>query len=135
MEQKFSALGINLEDFDAVGEMLFPPVVTIDDFYRPKVGKTYHVQVLLPDERRFLLDEALNHLQGVPSGSVTGEIVEFIVDGAPVVDLGNWSNYYHAIKRGSCIVRDEDRTLSLRSSPAHEHTQAERKIEQKSTFE
>lgn len=100
-EAKFTSQGINLEEWDAVAEMHFPPIITIDDYYRPKVGKTYHVNVILPDERRFLFDESLKHLQGLPAGSVTGEVVELIVDGVPTVDVGDWMQLYEKLERGT----------------------------------
>lgn len=80
--------------------MYFPPVITIDDYYRPKVGKSYHVNVILPDEKRFLLDEALKHLQGLPGGSVTGEVVELIIDGVPALDFEEWKSVYDEIESG-----------------------------------
>lgn len=104
VEAEFTAQGINLDDWDAVAEMYFPPVITIDDYYRPKVGKTYHINVILPDERRFLFDEALKHLQGLPVGSVTGEVVELIVDGVPTVDVEESTRLYEAIERGTSVA-------------------------------
>jgi hypothetical protein len=74
--------------------MVFPPVVTIDDYYSVKTGKAYHLAVILPDERRFLLDEALKILQGVQPGAVVGERVEFIVDGKVMVDVGEWQGVF-----------------------------------------
>jgi hypothetical protein len=100
LEAKYKHLGINLEDWDAVAEMVFPPVVTIDDYYRPKVGKKYHLEVILPDEKRFLLDEALKHLQGVEPGAVDGERVELIVDGKAVVSVGEWQEVFDGIEAG-----------------------------------
>ena len=79
--------------------MIFPPIVTIDDYYRAKTGKAYHLAVILPDERRFLLDEALKILQGVEPGAVVGDRVEFIIDRRAIVDVGNWQaifDGYHA---------------------------------------
>jgi hypothetical protein len=71
--------------------MVFPAVVTLDDYYRPKIGKKYHLEVISPDEKRFLLDEALKHLQGVEPGAVDGDRVELIVDGRAVVSVvGEW---------------------------------------------
>jgi hypothetical protein len=83
-----------LEDWDAVGEMVFPPIVTIDDYYRAKTGKSYHLAVILPDEKRFLLDEALKTLQGVEPGAVIGDRVELIVGGKANVDIGRWQRVF-----------------------------------------
>jgi len=90
MERKYTAAGIKIEDYDAAAEMAFPPVVTIDDIYRAKVGKEYHVHVLIPDEKRFLVSEALEHIKFVEPGAVEGERIEFIVDGKPLVEYAEW---------------------------------------------
>lgn len=79
--------------------MVFPPIVTIDDYYRAKTGKAYHLAVILPDEKRFLLDDALKILRSVESGAVTGDRVELIVDGKAAVNVGKWQEVfdeYHA---------------------------------------
>jgi hypothetical protein len=81
--------------------MVFPPIVTIDDYYRAKTGKAYHLAVILPDERRFLLDEALKSLQGVEPGAVVGDRVELIIDGKAVVDVGEWQGVFDAFDAGS----------------------------------
>lgn len=98
LETKYTALGVNLQDWDAVAEMVFPPIVTIEDYYRAKVGKAYHFSVITPDERRFLLDEALKHLQGVEPGAVDGERVELIVEGRSMVDVEEWQRLYDKIE-------------------------------------
>lgn len=77
--------------------MVFPPVVTIEDYYRAKVGKAYHISVITPDERRFLLDEALKHLQGVEPGAIDGERVEFIVEDRSTVDVEEWQRLYEKV--------------------------------------
>jgi hypothetical protein len=81
--------------------MVFPPIVTIDDYYRAKTGKAYHLAVILPDERRFLLDEALEILQGVEPGAVVGDRVELIIDGKAVVDIGEWQGVFDGFESGS----------------------------------
>lgn len=50
--------------------------------------------VILPDEKRFLLDEALKIFQSVEPGAVTGDRVELIVDGKAVVDFGEWQEVF-----------------------------------------
>lgn len=74
--------------------MVFPPIVTIDDYYRAKTGKAYHLAVILPDEKRFLLDDALKILRSVEPGAVTGYRVELIVDGKAVVNVGKWQGVF-----------------------------------------
>ena len=101
LEAKYKALGIELEDWDAVAEMVFPPIVTLDDYYRAKTGKAYHLAVILPDEKRFLLDEALKILHSVEPGAVTGDRVELVVDGKAVVDVGEWQRVFNEYDRGS----------------------------------
>jgi hypothetical protein len=81
--------------------MVFPPIITIDDYYRAKTGKAYHLAVILPDERRFLLDEALKSLQGVEPGAVDGDRVELIVDGRAVVDVGEWQSVFDRFDAGT----------------------------------
>lgn len=87
-----------MENWDAVAEMVFPPLVTLEDYYRPKVGKAYHFDVISPDEKRFLLDEALKHLQGVEPGAVEGDRVELIVEGKSMVDVGEWQRVFDETK-------------------------------------
>jgi hypothetical protein len=80
--------------------MVFPPIVTIDDYYRAKTGKAYHLAVILPDERRFLLDDALKILQGVEPGAVVGDRIELIIDGRAVVDVGEWQGVFDGFDAG-----------------------------------
>jgi hypothetical protein len=101
LESRYKALGIELDDWDAVAEMVFPPVVTIDDYYRAKTGKAYHLAVILPDERRFLLDEALKSLQGVEPGAVVGDRVKLIVDGRAAVNVGKWQGVFDKFHAGT----------------------------------
>jgi hypothetical protein len=56
----------------------------------PKFEGKYYETVILPDELRFLISEAKEHLQVVDAGSVVGDRVEFIVDGKPIVDFEEW---------------------------------------------
>ena len=79
--------------------MVFPAIVTIEDYYRPKVSKKYHLEVIMPDEKRFLLDEALKHLQGIEPGAVDGDRVELIVDGKAVVGVGEWQRVFDGVER------------------------------------
>jgi len=107
LETKYKALGIELEDWDAVAEMVFPPIVTVDDYYRAKTGKAYHLAVILPDEKRFLLDDALKILQSVEPGAVTGDRVELIVDGKATVDVGKWQKVFNGYDAGP-VKQDKD---------------------------
>ena len=78
--------------------MVFPAIVTLDDYYRSKVGKKYRLEVISPDEKRFLLDEALKHLQGVEPGAVDGDRVEVIVNGKAVVSVGEWQGFFDGVE-------------------------------------
>jgi len=77
--------------------MVFPPILNLDDYYRAKVGKSYHLEVINPDEERFLLSTAFEHMSGAEPGSMVGERVEFIVEGKAVVEYGEarkvWEEY------------------------------------------
>jgi hypothetical protein len=57
--------------------------------------------VILTDEKRFLLDEALKILQSVEPGAVTGDRIELIVDGKAVVDVGKWQKVFDEYNTGS----------------------------------
>lgn len=57
--------------------------------------------MILPDEKRFLLDEALKILQSVEPGAVTGDRIELIVDGKAVVDVGKWQKVFDEYNTGS----------------------------------
>jgi hypothetical protein len=56
--------------------------------------------VILPDERRFLLDDALKILQGVEPGAVVGDRIELIIDGRAVVDVGEWQGVFDGFDAG-----------------------------------
>lgn len=99
MERKYAAAGININDYDAAAEMAFPPIVTIDDVYRAKVGKEYHVRVIIPDEKRFLVSEALEHIKFVEPGAVMGERTEFIIDGRPLVECEEWQQRWEEVQQ------------------------------------
>lgn len=80
---------VNLDDWDAAAECAFapsrpPPRSGADG----PAAKLYDDTVILPDERRFLLNEALQHLRVVAKDSVVGERVEFVVGGEAVEGMG-----------------------------------------------
>ena len=54
------------------------------------IGTRFYEKVILPDERRFLLSEARQHMVVVEPGSVTGDRIEFIVNGKPTVQFEEW---------------------------------------------
>jgi len=54
----------------------------------------YYQEVILPDERRFLLDEAFKHMKVVDADCVGGERIEFIVGGEAVVGYEEWRGVF-----------------------------------------
>ena len=50
----------------------------------------YYVNVILPDERRFLVGEAKMHMKVVSAGSIDGERKVIIEKGKAVVEAGAW---------------------------------------------
>lgn len=96
MESKYTALGINLADYDAAAEMAFPP--SFGD--RDEVGRKYHNQVIIPDEKRFLVSEALEHIKFVEAEAVDGERIDFIRDGKPLVGLEEWRAEWERVRGG-----------------------------------
>ncbi|KAK5135782.1 hypothetical protein LTR08_004608 [Meristemomyces frigidus] len=80
-----STSDIEIGDWDAVAEMVFP------NGKIGGVGMAYYENIILLDERVFLLRNALDHMKVVEPRSVTGERVEFIIDSKAVV--GGWEEW------------------------------------------
>lgn len=64
--------------------MVFPPQFRLEEM----AEREYYENVIVPDERTFLLDEARRHLVVVAAGSVEGSRVEVIKDGDLVLGKG-----------------------------------------------
>ncbi|OQN97978.1 hypothetical protein B0A48_16283 [Cryoendolithus antarcticus] len=95
VREKYSQT-INLEQWDAVAEMLFPVDFDFGKWLTAgSVGKQYFHDVILPDERRFLLSNAMEHLQGVEAGSVVGDRVVLIENGKAAVEYGEWQRLFN----------------------------------------
>ena len=47
----------------------------------PAMQDPYYLHIILPDERRFLLSNALEHICSLPVGSIVGERKVIIEDG------------------------------------------------------
>ncbi|KAI7272360.1 hypothetical protein KC343_g1620 [Hortaea werneckii] len=75
---------ISLADWDAAAEMVFPPGFQLEQM----AEREYYEEMILPDERRFLLDEARRHMVVVTAGSVEGRRVEVIKGGNVVLGEG-----------------------------------------------
>jgi hypothetical protein len=76
--------------WDAVAESLFPPGSDGLQARRSGAGRKYSEEVIVPDEKRFLLSEAVEHMKVVGNGTIEGERIEFIVDGKATVEYGKW---------------------------------------------
>ena len=64
----------------------------------PKWKQDYYREVILPDERRFLVSEALDHIFRVAPGTVRGRRRVVIEEGKPLVEVGEevwrvWREY------------------------------------------
>lgn len=64
--------------------MVFPPRFHLVEM----AEREYYEEMILPDERKFLLDEARRHMVVVAAGSVEGKKVEIIKDGVVVLGEG-----------------------------------------------
>ncbi|KAI7543838.1 hypothetical protein KC331_g7163 [Hortaea werneckii] len=95
-----STSNINLEDWDAAAEMVFPPDFQLEEMKE----REYYEKIILPDERKFLLDEARAHMIVLAAGSVEGERVEIIRDR---IDVTGEEEGKEAV-RGSGVARGGD---------------------------
>ena len=86
ISQKYS--DVDISNFDAATETAFA------DPGGATVGSDFYNNVILPDERRFLFSEATKHMVVVEPGTVVGDRVEFIIDGNPVVEFGEWQTLW-----------------------------------------
>ncbi|KAH8803039.1 hypothetical protein F5884DRAFT_682304 [Xylogone sp. PMI_703] len=68
----------------------------------PKWKKDYYQEVILPDERRFLVSEALQHIKRVPPQTVKGVLRVVIEDGKSLIDVPEsvWDVWREYEKRG-----------------------------------
>ncbi|KAK6442081.1 hypothetical protein LTR95_001700 [Oleoguttula sp. CCFEE 5521] len=88
---------VDLEQWDAVAEMLFPFDFDFGNWLAAgTVGKQYFQDVILPDERRFLLSNAMEHLQGVDAGSVVGDRIVLMQNGKATVEYEEWQRLFKA---------------------------------------
>ncbi len=82
MAEKCSNIDLSL--YDGATDSIF------EEGASPRFGGRYWDEVILPDERGFLLSEAMSHAVFVEVGAVQGDRTEFIVDGNAKVDFGEW---------------------------------------------
>ncbi|KAK5116898.1 hypothetical protein LTR62_006619 [Meristemomyces frigidus] len=86
----------DLSAWDAAVELGLPPRMGLEDMDK---AQRYYSEVILPDERMTFLTEALQHMTNVGPGSVTGERVEFIVDGKMVVEYEEWKAVFEKYQK------------------------------------
>lgn len=79
-------LDIDLEDWDAAA--LIPPgdITKLFDG-QPQWKQDYYREVVLVDERRFLVSEATKHIYELPPNTVLGEKKVVIQDGKCMIDV------------------------------------------------
>jgi len=92
-----SALEIDLSYYDGAAAM--PPQPVLDNPPpTPKWKEDYYKEVILPDERRFLFSEALDHIFRVDPGTVKGDRKVVIDEGKCLIEVGDevwrvWREY------------------------------------------
>jgi len=86
---------LDISEWDGAAEMTFERG---PDFKSTTKSDDYYQKVILPDERAFLLSEALQHLRWMEPGAVVGEKVIIIQDGKAMIECeedmkiwGDWS--------------------------------------------
>ncbi|KAE8443321.1 hypothetical protein EG329_001964 [Mollisiaceae sp. DMI_Dod_QoI] len=76
-----------------------PPQAVLDNPPpMPKWKEDYYKEVILPDERRFLFSEALDHIFRVDPGTVKGDKKVVIDEGKCLIEVGDevwkvWKEY------------------------------------------
>lgn len=79
---------LDISDWDGAAELRFKDVRPEG----PEGGNKYFQEMILADERRFLVSEALEHYKMVDGGTVTGDRKVIIEDGKVVYELGYLEN-------------------------------------------
>jgi hypothetical protein len=82
--------GLKIEDWDGAAEMIFGP----RDFTPPAKSQDYYEKVILVDERRFLMSEALKHLLRVDNGTIEGDVNVVIKDGKPLIEYDEYKKIW-----------------------------------------
>lgn len=84
-------LSVDISTFDGAAGML-PQAVLDSPSPMPKWKEAYYKEVILPDERRFLFSEALDHIMRVPPQTVKGERKVVIDAGKSLIEVkeGVW---------------------------------------------
>lgn len=61
-------------------------------------GARYFADVVTKDELEFLHSKSTEHAKEVGSGSITGDLVEFVKDGKPLVEFEKWQELYSEVE-------------------------------------
>lgn len=80
--------GLNISEWDGAAELRFKDLKPEG----PEGGNKYFQEMVLRDERRFLISEALEHYKMVDGGTVTGDRKVIVEDGKVVYGLGYLEN-------------------------------------------
>ncbi|RDW58388.1 hypothetical protein BP5796_12318 [Coleophoma crateriformis] len=101
---------LDVSEYDGVASV--PSDEALAEMARPKKDgegdapwrDQYYREVVLPDERRFLESEALNHIKIVDGGSVVGDTKVVIEDGKVLIDVPDevwkaWQEYVDRWKK------------------------------------
>lgn len=96
---------INLGEWDAVAESAWhsAPSEAGSAQGKPAVVQKFYEEVLVPDERRFLFSEALQHVKVLEPGSVVGDKTVLVEGGEVVVEWG-WAREVferYVVERGA----------------------------------
>lgn len=84
----------NISGWDGAAEMAFERG---PDFKSTAKSDDYYQNVILPDERTFLVCEALQHLQWMDPGAIVGDKIVFLQGGKALIDCEEdmkiWNNW------------------------------------------
>ncbi|KUJ20337.1 uncharacterized protein LY89DRAFT_441218 [Mollisia scopiformis] len=92
-----STPSVDISTYDGAAGM--PPQSILDNpAPMPKWKQDYYQEVILADERRFLVSEALDHIYRVPPGTVKGERKVVIDQGKCLIEVSDeiwkvWKEY------------------------------------------
>ncbi|KAF2158781.1 hypothetical protein M409DRAFT_30739 [Zasmidium cellare ATCC 36951] len=87
--------GVDLSDWDGAAEMVFREHT---DLATATAGARYFEDVIVKDELEFLHSKSTSHAKAVGGGSISGDRVEFIKDGKPLVEFEKWQELYEQLE-------------------------------------
>jgi hypothetical protein len=74
---------LNIAEWDGAAELVFEPP---PGFKESAKAKDFFRRMVVPDEKKFLIDEARKHVKYVDAGTVEGERLVLVENGKIVVD-------------------------------------------------